>query len=79
MTSPGRSHHLSATVSVDSKTFTKKLTFNAPVTPAECSAYLLGECGARGRVPAAMGVLMGGKYHGVYARHPQRRNGDGNP
>lgn len=60
MTGPSSPHHLSATVSVDSKTFTKKLSFNTPVTQAECSTYLFGNA-ARAAVCRPTGVLMGGK------------------
>ena len=61
MAAPGSPPHLKATVSVDSKTFTKKLTFNTPVTPVECSMYLFGTA-TRAAVCQPTGVVMGGKY-----------------
>jgi hypothetical protein len=61
MAGPGSLSHLSATVSVDSRTFAKKLTFNAPITPAECSTYLFGNV-TRAAVCQPTGAVMSGKH-----------------
>jgi hypothetical protein len=61
MASPGSPPNLRATVSVDPRTFAKKLSFNTPVTPAECSTYLFGNA-TRAAVCQPTGVAMGQKY-----------------
>lgn len=61
MAGPRSPPHLNATVSVAPRTFAKKLSFNTPVTPAECSTYLFGNA-TRAAVCQPTGVAMGGKY-----------------
>jgi hypothetical protein len=46
---------------VDPRTFAKKLSFNKPVTPAECSTYLFGNA-SRVAVCQPTGGAAGGKY-----------------
>jgi hypothetical protein len=49
MAGPGNPAILSAAVSVDPRTLAKKLSFNRPVTPAECSTYLFGNAARASR------------------------------
>ena len=65
MAGPGSSLHLNATVSVDPRTFTKKLSFNTPVTSAECSTYLFGNA-TRAAVCQPTGLAVAGKYRDVF-------------
>ena len=60
MAGSGSSPHLSATVSVVPGTFAKKLSFNTPVTPAECSTYLFGNA-TRAAACKPAGAVVGGK------------------
>jgi hypothetical protein len=61
MAGPGNPAILSAAISVDPRTLAKKLSFNRPVTPAECSTYLFGNA-SRVAVCQPAGIAMGGKY-----------------
>lgn len=61
MVGPGSPLHLNATVSIDPRTFTKKISFDRPVTPAECSTYLFGNT-TRAAVCQPTGLALGDKY-----------------
>lgn len=61
MAAPGGFPPLGATVSVDPRTFAKKLSFNRHLSPAECSTYLFGNP-TRAAVCQPTGAAVAGKY-----------------